>query len=90
MAKTSEVNEETIPSHQLSTTTLQPISQLRKQKDYSIFDYTKEFHCLGVQNNLSESEHQLVSRFVLGLRDDIKEVDKLHPVAYAISLATTI
>lgn len=55
--------------------------------------YTKEFHRLGAINNFPKTEQQLTSRFILGLRDDIKEVVKLHPVAYlvdAITLLTTI
>ena len=67
--------------------------QLCKQGDRSILGYTEEFHRLGALNNLPESKQQLVSRFVLVLRDEIKEGVMLHPVAYlsdAISLATTI
>lgn len=39
---------------------------------------------MGARNNLLETEQQLVSRFILGLRDDIKEVVKLHPVSYLV------
>ena len=40
----------------------------------TIMDYTKEFYSLGTRNNLPETEHQQISRFVHSLRDEIKDV----------------
>lgn len=56
-------------------------------------DYTEEFHCLRVRNNLLETEHQQISRIVKGLREDIKKMVNLYPLAYlsdAITLATKL
>ena len=63
------------------------------QGSRSIMDYTEEFYRLGARNNLLETEHQQISRFIHGLRDEIKDIVHLHPLTFlsdAISLASKI
>lgn len=35
-------------------------------------EYTREFHRLGPRNNLNETKEKLVTRFVGGLKDKLK------------------
>ncbi|GFY81154.1 plastid-lipid associated protein PAP [Actinidia rufa] len=61
-----------------------------RQGNRSVQDYDFEFNRLSGRNALTETEGQLVSRFVGGLRQDIQDLVSLHPVStlnMAIQLA---
>ena len=45
-------------------------------------DYTEEFYRLGARNNLPETEHQQIFRFIHGLRDEIKDIVNLNPLTF--------
>lgn len=51
---------------------------LLRQDTKSVDDYTKEFYQLIAQNDLSETEEQLVVRYVGGLRQTIQDVLSLY------------
>lgn len=48
----------------------------------SIADYVEEFHRLGARTNLAENEYHLITRFIEGLRMDVKEKVKLQQFHY--------
>lgn len=52
-------------------------------------EYTREFHHLRSCNNLQESEEQLVTRFVGGLKDKLKNKLAMHP-QYSLTNAINV
>lgn len=50
-----------------------------QQGGYSVSDYSQDFHRLSSRNNLSETEEQLISHFMGGLKGKLQEKLTLQP-----------
>ncbi|KAI0507593.1 hypothetical protein KFK09_013719 [Dendrobium nobile] len=51
-----------------------------RQGNRPVHEYTEEFYRLSARNNLSESENQLVARYIGGLKESIQEKLELNSV----------
>ena len=63
------------------------------QASRSVTEYVEEFYRLSARNNLQESEIQLVSRFLSGLRESIRDELMLHTIwnlTEAVNLALKV
>ncbi|KAH7860056.1 hypothetical protein Vadar_008643 [Vaccinium darrowii] len=68
-------------------------AKVEKQNSRSVDDYTTEFHQLVARNDLAETEEQLVSRYVGGLREQFQftlNMLELFPVSDAYQKALQI
>lgn len=60
-----------------------------RQENKSVTEYNREFHQLGSRKNLNETEEQLVTRFVGGLKDKLTNKLAMHP-QYSLTNAINV
>ena len=56
----------------------------------NIMDYTEKFYRLGARNNLPETKHQQISRFIHRLQDEIKDIVNLHPLTFLLGVISLV